>query len=367
MIKTPDDGALHNAMMAPHTTHHPASPSPATVVAQPASRRAVSVGGLKTSAWASGLLSDRGAPQTSAWASGLLSDRGAPQTSAWASGLLLDGGAPQTSAWTSDLLSDGGAPQVLAWAPRGRTGSAGFTLIELLLAVSIFSVIAIAGVYVLRQAIVGSEQQIAVVNSTSELQQALWLMSQDMYNLIDREAQVGDKTELPLHTKQEGEDNPLGDKYQILFNLTRLSWIDTRYKYTSQLLRVAYALKLDSETGLKQLVRLHWPYVDRTRTQKPLERVLINGVREAEVSFYSEGKKDIKKWPLEKPKKDDAINEDAPPRFPDGLKFSLNIDGFGKFEKIISVNLDTVHVESEKEEGEDEDGNENNNEKKKER
>ena len=237
---------------------------------------------------------------------------------------------------------------------RPTAPAAGFTMIELLLSVSIFSVIAIAGTYVLRQAIAGSEQQIAVVNSASELQQALWLISQDLYNIIDREAKVGDKTEMPLHTKQEGEQSALGDKYEILVNLTRLSWIDRRYKHTSQLLRVAYALRRDDESGLKELVRLHWPYVDRTATQKPFERVLINRVREAEVTFYSEGAKGLRKWPLEKPDPEAGIKEDAPPRFPDGLHLELDIDDFGTFEKIISINLSTDFIESEEGEGDDE-------------
>ncbi|MCH9663029.1 MAG: type II secretion system minor pseudopilin GspJ [Gammaproteobacteria bacterium] len=338
-----NNSQFHHSMTPPHSNHRPASLSTAikAKAAQTASHHTTSAVSLVAPARVSGV--------GAAGAVGLMAPaRVSGVGAASAVGLVVPARVSGIRAASAVGLV---AP---ARASGVRAASAGFTLIELLLAVSIFSVIAIAGVYVLRQAIVGSEQQIAVVNSTSELQQALWLMSQDMYNLIDREAQVGDKTELPLHTKQEGEDNPLGDKYNILFNLTRLSWIDTRYKYTSQLLRVAYALKLDSETGLKQLVRLHWPYVDRTRTQKPLERVLINGVREAEVSFYSEGKKDIKKWPLEKPKNNDTIDEDAPPRFPDGLKFSLNIDGFGKFEKIISVNIGTIHVEVEAEESEEE-------------
>ena len=226
---------------------------------------------------------------------------------------------------------------------KWRTIDRGFTLIELVLAVAIFSFIALAGTYLLRQTIRGAAQQVEIVNNTSQLQQALWLLSQDMYNLIDRPAKIGTKLQGTVHSKQEGEDDYLGSRYKILFHFTRLSWIDTRYKYTSQLLRVAYALKQSSNSGSQQLVRLHWPHVDRFKTQKPFERILIDKVRKAKASFFAKGQKDISRWP--NTKSDEG-------ELPDGLILELDIENYGKFEKIISVNLNTLKNEGEEEEGE---------------
>ena len=183
-----------------------------------------------------------------------------------------------------------------------RNSEAGFTLIELLVALSIFALISVAGVILLRS---GSDTQIAVKMRLEEMALSNRLTNSlegDLAQAIARP--VRDQSGQPVPAFTQNEASVPG----ALFGFVRAGWSNFDGAPRAGLQRVAYVL----EGGA--LKRLSWPMLDGTA---PIDAaVLLEDVTSATVEFRD----DTGAW------RDDWTASDAA-ALPRALALNLNFAG----------------------------------------
>lgn len=155
----------------------------------------------------------------------------------------------------------------------GRTRSPGFTLIEVLVALSIFAILAVAGVSVLAVSI-DNRQSVEVANrATAGLQTTRALLRADLAQAVDRRVR-----------DDQGRPEPQafsGGEGQRLLALTRAGWVNPGAEARPSMQRVEYWLVEG------RLERRAQPLLDGAATLPP--QVLQEGVRAAEIAFVDRG------------------------------------------------------------------------------
>lgn len=156
--------------------------------------------------------------------------------------------------------------------------SRGFTLAEMLVALTVFSLIAAAGVGLLSGSLTAKERMEAADDRLRRLHLARTLMRSDLLQLTPRAHRLPDGRTRSL-VFQGGQ--PRGP----LLSLVRSGWdnpgsLEERTGHQA----VDYALVGD------RLIRRSWARLDADQGTPVTERVLLDGVRDLQMRFFRQGR-----------------------------------------------------------------------------
>lgn len=163
----------------------------------------------------------------------------------------------------------------------------GFTLLEVLIAISIFSVVSLAGFTIFDTVLRGDESSKIRTERQNELQRGFLLIERDFSQIAKRTLRVNG--EAPQENfLQTAEDDFLGNDQALAF--VRYGWTNPNLLLPrSEMQSVAYRL------NEKTVERLHFNFVDAVVGQEPKIRALLTDVDSLTFEFY-DGKKWQKKW-----------------------------------------------------------------------
>jgi len=198
-----------------------------------------------------------------------------------------------------------------------RTG--GFTLLELLVAMAIFAILgtlALTGYTELQQQAEYAEQRLA---RTREVQRAVQLISQDLGQIEPRPVRQ------PLG---EGWLPALvaGDSAESKIEFTKAGWSNTAGLERPTLQRVAYRINQDG------LWRDHWPVLDRTLAQEPVQLKLLGSVRNVRFRFMNSSREWVERWPTT-----DGTTDGAARERPVAVEVTLELEDWGEIRRIVEV------------------------------
>ena len=164
---------------------------------------------------------------------------------------------------------------------RSRRRHYGFTLLEVLIAVSIFSIIGLSAHHVLQLVISSGAGAAANSEALSRLQRAMFLISNDLEQVVDRPVRDG---------RREWTGALVADHDAYLLEFTRQGWRNPLQLPRSNLQRVAYALQrfpdpIAPGRYANSLLRYHWRVRERTPDGRPQGTVLLENVLDARFRF----------------------------------------------------------------------------------
>jgi len=198
---------------------------------------------------------------------------------------------------------------------------AGFTLIELVVAIAIFAIMAAIAYGGLHNVLIARDQTEQNSKQLSQLQLAISWFGRDIEQIVDRG--VRDEYGDPL-PPVKGNDI---DGYVL--ELTHTGWRNPANRARSSLQRVAYTLKDD------KLIRAYWRVLDRAEDSKPLENVILNGVKAIEVRYLGANDEWHTSWP------DSAagrLGTTTPqPAIPRGIEVNIDTKQFGKITRLFQT------------------------------
>jgi general secretion pathway protein J len=167
-------------------------------------------------------------------------------------------------------------------APRAR----GFTLIEVLVALAIFAILAVIAYGTMGQTLANAEMLTERMQRLQSLQRTMRYLSEDFMQLAPRPVRedLGDNLGPALHTDVESD---------FAVELTHGGWSNPAALPRGTLQRVAYRLEED------ELVRYHWTVLDRTLSNEPAGRALLDEVDSIVFRFMQDNGDWSEEWPPE--------------------------------------------------------------------
>jgi general secretion pathway protein J len=167
-----------------------------------------------------------------------------------------------------------------------RVRAAGFTLIEVLVALAIFGMLAALAYGTLGQTLSNADVLTERMLRLQALQRTMRYLSEDFMQLAPRPVRedLGDSFGPALHTDVESD---------FAVELTHGGWSNPASLPRGTLQRVAYRL----EEG--ELVRYHWTVLDRTLSNEPAGRALLDEVDSIVFRFMQENGEWTEQWPPE--------------------------------------------------------------------
>ncbi len=201
---------------------------------------------------------------------------------------------------------------------QSRPRSQGFTLLELLVAIAIFAIMAALGGISLEAVV--TQQAIANENyrQLKSLQRSVQILCDDLYQLQPRGVRdvLGQNYELPLIADGRG---------MYLLRLSRAGWRNPAGFSRGTLQRVQYRLNDGA------LIREYWPVLDPVLAMEPIEEVLLENVALVKFEFLDIENAQPEWEPVWPPLRIDASD------WPKAVRFAIEIDGFGRIERLIEV------------------------------
>ena len=201
---------------------------------------------------------------------------------------------------------------------QSRPRSQGFTLLELLVAIAIFAIMAALGGISLEAVV--TQQAIANENyrQLKSLQRTVQILCDDLYQLQPRGVRdvLGQNYELPLIADGRG---------MYLLRLSRAGWRNPAGFSRGTLQRVQYRLNDGA------LIREYWPVLDPVLAMEPIEEVLLENVALVKFEFLDIENTQPEWEPVWPPLRIDASD------WPKAVRFAIEIDGFGRIERLIEV------------------------------
>ena len=201
---------------------------------------------------------------------------------------------------------------------QSRPRSQGFTLLELLVAIAIFAIMAALGGISLEAVV--TQQAIANENyrQLKSLQRSVQILCDDLYQLQPRGVRdvLGQNYELPLIADGRG---------MYLLRLSRAGWRNPAGFSRGTLQRVQYHLNDGA------LIREYWPVLDPVLAMEPIEEVLLENVALVKFEFLDIENAQPEWEPVWPPLRIDASD------WPKAVRFAIEIDGFGRIERLIEV------------------------------
>ncbi|MBN2648011.1 MAG: type II secretion system minor pseudopilin GspJ [Thiotrichales bacterium] len=159
----------------------------------------------------------------------------------------------------------------------------GFTLIELLIAMTIAAIISVLAYQAIDSSVRVNERVEAHQQQWRQLQTAWWWLEQDLIQIAPRAVNDGLQGRLPAM------------EYRLDLGLALTRFHDAQGPFTQAgsygLSRVGYQLRDGN------LLRLHWPVVDRAPGTEVTERLLLSGVENFSVRFLDEKQQWSDVWP----------------------------------------------------------------------
>jgi len=163
----------------------------------------------------------------------------------------------------------------------------GFTLLEVLIAISIFSVVSLAGFTIFDTVLRGDESSQIRTQRQNELQRAFLLIERDFTQMTKRTLRLSGEApqENFLHTADDG----------FLDNDQALAFVRTGWTNPGLLLPRSEMQSVAYRLNDNVLERLHFNFVDAVVGQEPRVRALLSNVDSLTFEFY-DGKKWQEKW-----------------------------------------------------------------------
>jgi general secretion pathway protein J len=166
-----------------------------------------------------------------------------------------------------------------------RSGRASaFTLVEVLVAVAIFGILAALAYGTLSRTLTSADMLTLRMERLASIQRTVRYLVDDFMQLAPRPVrdELGDNLVPTLRTDFQ-------TNYAL--ELTRGGWSNPAGLSRGTLQRVAYRL----EDG--EIVRYHWPVLDRTLGNEPVAHALLDGVDNVEFRFMQENGEWTDEWP----------------------------------------------------------------------
>jgi general secretion pathway protein J len=162
----------------------------------------------------------------------------------------------------------------------------GFTLIEVLVALAIFGMLAAIAYGTLGRTLSNAEILTERMQRLQSLQRTIRYLSEDFMQLAPRpvRADLGDNLGPALHTDVQSD---------FAVELTHGGWSNPAALPRGTLQRVAYRLEED------ELVRYHWTVLDRTLSNEPVGRALLDDVESIVFRFMQDNGDWTEEWPPE--------------------------------------------------------------------
>ncbi len=191
----------------------------------------------------------------------------------------------------------------------------GFTLLEILSALAISSIVML-GSYSVLDSVLRTDERLSEQRQKLEiLQRAFHVIQQDVEQIIDRpvRSNVSENENAIIYT---GLENKL--------EFTRLGWRNPIGRTRSNMQRVAYVVEDDS------LYREHWNVLDRQAESEAKRNVLLTGVKNFEVKFYSTENRGewVSEW-----KKETSAKE----RLPKAIAIQLETEHWGAIRRVFAL------------------------------
>lgn len=163
-----------------------------------------------------------------------------------------------------------------------RQRQSGFTLIEMLVAIAIFAIMATMAYGGLSAVLETRESVTAALERSRAMQMAVWRIRRDIVQVVTRPIrdQFGDHQPAVFGTPAAG------------LTITHNGWRNPLDRPRSSLQRTRYRLDEDGN-----LVRAHWPTLDRAPETKPITTMLIENVESLEWRYLNADGKWLDRWP----------------------------------------------------------------------
>ena len=197
----------------------------------------------------------------------------------------------------------------------------GFTLIELVVAIAIFGIMAAIAYGGLHNVLIARDQTEKNAKRLSQLQLAVSWFGRDIEQIVDRGVRDEYGDLLPAVKGNEIEG--------YVLELTHTGWRNPANRARSSLQRVAYTVKDD------KLIRAYWRVLDRAEDSKPLENVILDGVKTLEVRYLDADDEWHSSWP------DTAAGRlgtaTPQPTVPRGIEVNIDTKQFGKITRLFQT------------------------------
>jgi len=194
----------------------------------------------------------------------------------------------------------------------------GFTLLELVVAMAVFAIMAAIAYSGLNNVLIAQQQTEVHSEQLHQLQLAMTWLERDIEQTVNRGVR-----------SQYGELLPpvIGNDFEgYLLELTRGGWRNPANQPRSHLQRVAYALRDE------QLVRAYWRVLDRAEDSKPLENVLLDGVKAVEIRYLGANGEWRTSWP-----ELSTTGNVNPEIIPKAIEVNVDTKQFGKITRLLRV------------------------------
>lgn len=199
----------------------------------------------------------------------------------------------------------------------------GFTLVEVLVAISIFGILATFAYATLAQTILSAEMLGERMDRLQAVQKAVRVISTDFQQLSPRPIRndFGD-TVSPALISDARSGN--------LLEMTHGGWSNPARLPRGTQQRSAYRL----ESG--ELIRYHWPVLDRTMSAEVFETKLLDGVNEMIIRYLEPDGQWIDHWPPRDLNSAEGTNNELTVR-PRAVEFVIDIEGIGEIRRLVEV------------------------------
>ncbi|WP_428775597.1 type II secretion system minor pseudopilin GspJ [Vibrio sp.] len=213
---------------------------------------------------------------------------------------------------------------------RRKGRSKGFTLIEVLVAIAIFASLSVAAYQVVNQIQRSNELSLERSERLKQLQRALVFIDNDFRQMAARRFRLnGEEASSQLLLWQDYLLD--SDSKGVLF--TRLGWLNPQQQFPrGEVAKVGYRLKEDV------LERVWWRYPDTPIGQQGLVMPLLTLVKSFELRFYVDGE-----W---------TSNWQSPNSLPEAVSFNIELEDYGKLERIYLTGGASIRDSNSGEQGE---------------
>jgi general secretion pathway protein J len=159
-----------------------------------------------------------------------------------------------------------------------------FTLVEVLVALAIFGMLAAFAYGTLSRTLSNAEILTERMQRLQSVQRTMRFLSEDFMQLAPRPVrdELGDNFGPALYTDVQSD---------FAVELTHGGWSNPAALPRGSLQRVAWRLEED------ELVRYHWTVLDRTLSNEPAGRALLDGVDSIAFRFMQENGEWTEQWP----------------------------------------------------------------------
>lgn len=203
------------------------------------------------------------------------------------------------------------------------TKQQGFTLLELLIASIIFALMAVMAYGGLANVMDNSKASKQALLRLKQLQQTVSILNRDFSQLVPRPIRDEYGNPQPALTAGNNIDN--------LIEFTRGGRNSPPVLLRSSLVRAAYRFEEN------ELIRLHWPQLDRSQNMEPKQTVLIDNIEDVSIRFLDQNNEWQQEWP--------SLNTTAPSGSPGAaaspqpiaIEIVLQLNDWGDIRRLYSL------------------------------